>query len=165
MSMDLAFATGRGPAVVANLEGRGPLVRDEDVVAFAFRDEDEQRQYRSQPLAPGIRALDLAAVRRMGITAEVAEAMRHVARLDLDGFFLHVDADVLDDTIMPAVDYRLPGGLSAVELRHVLRAAASSGRLAGLEVTIYNPALDHDGSAGRLLADALVDGLGMSRRV
>jgi hypothetical protein len=29
-------------------------------------------------------------------------------------------------------------------------------------VTIYNPALDHDGSAGRLLANALVDTL--SRR-
>ena len=49
-SMDLAFATGRGPAMLANLEGRGPLVRDEDVVAFAFRDEDEQRHVR-QPAA------------------------------------------------------------------------------------------------------------------
>jgi arginase len=163
-SMDLAFATGRGPAVLADLEGRGPLVRDEDVVAFAFRDDEEQRQYGSQPLAPGIHALDLATVRRKGIAAAAADAMRHLARRDLDGFFLHVDADVLDDAIMPAVDYRLPGGLSAVELRHVLRAAAASGRLAGLEVAIYNPALDRDGSAGRLLADALVDGLTLSRR-
>ena len=30
-SMDLAFATGRGPALVADLEGRAPLVRDEAV--------------------------------------------------------------------------------------------------------------------------------------
>jgi len=163
-SMDLAFATGRGPAVLANLEGRGPLVRDENVVAFAFRDEGEQRHYGSQPLAPAIHALDVSAVRRMGIAAAAAKALRHLTRRDLDGFFLHVDADVLDDAIMPAVDYRLPGGLSAVELRHVLRAAAASGRLAGLEVTIYNPSLDHDGSAGRLLANALVDGLTLSRR-
>ena len=163
-SMDLAFATGRGPAVLANLEGRGPLVRDEDVVAFAFRDGDEQRHYGSQPLAPAIHALDLAAVRRMGIAAATAEALRHLARHDLDGFFVHVDADVLDDAIMPAVDYRLPGGLSAGELRHVLRAAAASGGFAGLEVTIYNPALDRDGSAGGLLVDALVDGLTLSRR-
>ena len=120
-SMDLAFATGRGPATLANLEGRGPLVRDEDVVAFAFRDEDEQARYGSQPLAAGIHALALPAVRRMGIAAAAAKALRHLTRRDLDGFFLHVDADVLDDAIMPAVDYRLPGGLSAVELRHVLR--------------------------------------------
>jgi arginase len=163
-SMELAFATGRGPAPLTNLEGRGPLVRNEDVVAFGFRDQDEQARYGSQPLPPGIRALDLAAVRRLGIATAAAAAVRHVARRDLDGFFLHLDADVLDDAIMPAVDYRLSGGLSAVELRHVLRAAAASGRLAGLEVTIYNPSLDHDGSAGRLLADALVDGLTLSRR-
>ncbi len=33
--------------------GCGPLVRDEDVVAFGFRDHDEQRAYGSQPLAAG----------------------------------------------------------------------------------------------------------------
>src|SRR5215212_10255621 len=31
-SMDLALATGRGPSVVTDLDGGGPLVRDEDVV-------------------------------------------------------------------------------------------------------------------------------------
>src|SRR5690606_19120616 len=40
-SMDLALATGRGPALLADLEGRGPLVRDEDVVALGRRDERE----------------------------------------------------------------------------------------------------------------------------
>jgi arginase len=158
-SMDLAFATGRGPTVLADLEGLGPLVRDEDVVAFGFRDQDEQREYGSQPLAPAILALDLPALRRLGIDAAVAQAMRRLARPDLDGVFVHVDADVLDDAIMPAVDYRLPGGLSAGELSHLLRAVVDSGRLAGLEVTIYNPALDRDGAAGAILADALVDGL------
>jgi len=64
---------------------------------------------------------------------------------------------------MPAVDYRLPGGLSVGELSHVLRAVADSGRLAGVEVTIYNPALDDDGAAGRHLTDALVAGLGPRR--
>ncbi len=49
-SMDLAFATGYGPALVTDLEERGPLVRPADTVAFGFRDADEQRQYR-QPAA------------------------------------------------------------------------------------------------------------------
>ena len=51
-SMDLAFATGRGPELLTNLEGLRPLVRDEDVVAFGFRDAQEQREYGSQPLPP-----------------------------------------------------------------------------------------------------------------
>jgi arginase len=47
-SMDLALATGRGPTVVTNLEGLRPLVRDEDVVAFAFRDGEQAAEYGSQ---------------------------------------------------------------------------------------------------------------------
>ena len=49
-SMDLAFATGHGPELLTNLEGLRPLVRDEDVVAFGFRDAEEQRRVR-QPAA------------------------------------------------------------------------------------------------------------------
>jgi arginase len=158
-SMDLAFATGRGPGALADLEGLRPLVRDEDVVAFGFRDHDEQRAYRSQPLAAGILAIDLPTIRHLGIQAAAAQAMAHLAGRNLDGIFVHVDADVLDDAIMPAVDYRQPGGLTSAELTHLLRAAEDSGRVAGLEVTIYNPALDAAGAAGRVLADAIVDGL------
>ena len=58
-SMDLAFATGHGPELLTNLEGLRPLVRDEDVVAFGFRDAQEQREYGSQPLPPAVLALDL----------------------------------------------------------------------------------------------------------
>ena len=38
-------------------------------------------------------------------------------------FWIPFDADVLDDAIMPAVDYRLPGGLTWVEIEEVLSAA------------------------------------------
>ena len=36
---------------------------------------------------------------------------RHLSRPELSGFWMHLDADVLDDDLMPAVDYRIPGGL------------------------------------------------------
>jgi arginase len=39
-SMELALATGRGPVVVTDLEGRRPLVRDEDVVVLGRRDAE-----------------------------------------------------------------------------------------------------------------------------
>ena len=56
-SMELAFVTGRGPKLLTDLEGREPLVRDEDVVALGVRDAAEQARYGSQPLAPGITAI------------------------------------------------------------------------------------------------------------
>jgi arginase len=40
---------------------------------------------------------------------------------ELDGFWIHLDADVLDDEVMPAVDYRLDGGLSFSDLSELLR--------------------------------------------
>jgi arginase len=162
-SMDLAFVTGHGPKLLTDLEGRGPLVRDEDVVVFGFRDADEQAEYGSQPLPPALRAFDLLAVRRMGIEAAAASAVAHLTRNGLEGFFIHVDADSLDDDIMPAVDYRIPDGLSREELTTTLRIALSSGKAAGLEITIYNPSLDQDGSAGRALTDLLVEALGGAR--
>ena len=36
-SMDLALATGRGPKVVADIDDRGPLVRDDDVALLGYR--------------------------------------------------------------------------------------------------------------------------------
>ena len=154
-SMDLAFVTGFGPSLLADIEGRGPLVRPEDVVAFAYRDHRDQQEYGSQLLPEALKALDLPAVRAIGIEAAAREAVDHLTRAELDGFFIHLDVDCLDDVIMPAVDFRVPGGLSWDELSMALRLALRSGKAIGLEITIYNPRLDENGSAGRGLVDVL----------
>jgi arginase len=160
-SMDLAFATGRGPDVLRNIESRGPLVTDEDVVAFGYRDKEEQVAYRSQPLPPQMVAIDLPRIRSRGVEAGARDAVAHLTR-DRGpdrGFWMHVDADVLDDAIMPAVDYRLPDGLSWDELTTAMRIAFESHRVVGLEVTIYNPQLDPDGSGARGLVNVIGDAL------
>lgn len=159
-SMDLAFVTGYGPSLLTDIEGRGPLVRPEDAVAFAYRDHEDQEEYGGQPLPEKLKVLDLPAVRAAGIAATAREAVDHLTRPELDGFFIHLDADCLDDAIMPAVDFRVPGGLSWDELRTALRIALASGKAVGLEITIYNPRLDEDGSAGRGLVDVLAAALG-----
>lgn len=161
-SMDLAFATGHGPALLTDLEGRAPLVREEDAVAFGFRDMEEQAEYGSQPLPDALKAFDLPTVRRMGVVAAATAAVEHLARPELDGFFIHVDADCLDDAVMPAVEYRIPDGLTPEELSSTLKIALASGKAVGIEVTVYNPRLDKNGDAGRVLARALVDSLGSS---
>jgi arginase len=159
-SMELGFVTGVGPAQLTDLEGRWPLVRFEDTVAMAFRDGDEQVKFGSQSLPPELRAYDLDSVRRLGARAAAEAALEHVTRPELDGFFVHIDADCLDDDIMPAVDYRTMGGLSWKEFGTILEVILASGKVVGLEVTIYNPDLDIDESAGQGLVDALVAALG-----
>ncbi|ULR42609.1 arginase family protein [Rhizobium sp. K102] len=158
-SMDLAFVTGYGPPLLTDIEGRGPLVRPQDAVAFAYRDHEDQAEYGSQPLPEGLKAIDLPALRKAGIEAAARQAVDHLTRAELDGFFIHLDADCLDDAIMPAVDFRVPGGLSWDELEVALRIALASGKAVGIEITIYNPRLDDDGSAGRGLANVLAAAL------
>lgn len=66
-SMDLALATGRGPRVVADLDGRGPMVRDEDVAVLGRRDAEEAHQAGSQRIEDtAIAVIDLATVRERG---------------------------------------------------------------------------------------------------
>jgi arginase len=159
-SMDLALATGRGPAVVANLDGRGPLVRDEDVVVFGRRDAEEAEAAGSQRIEDtSIAVIDLDRVRRQGVKNTAREAIEHLGRPELEGFWIHLDCDVLDDAVMPAVDYRLPGGLSWDELEMVVKMAIATGAAVGVEITIFNPALDHHGTIARSLVSCLVNAL------
>ena len=149
-SSELALATGRGPAALTTFEGRHPLIADDAVVALGLRDEDEARSYGSQPLPPGMRSYDLAAVRRLEARHAIDAALDHLRGRAVDGHWIHFDVDVLNDEIMPAVDYRLPDGLSWREAEIMLARAWSSGA-AGMDVTIFNPRLDRDGSvAGSL---------------
>ena len=159
-SMDLAIVSGRGPTVLTDLEGRRPLLRESDIVAFGYRDAEQQREYGSQDIRDtGIHVFPLDEVRGAGVR-QAAERALAVLRLDdLDGIWIHVDADVLDDAIMPAVDYRLPGGLTWVELSSTLRAVMGSGKVVGLNVGIFNPALDGDGAIARRLVSCLLEGL------
>jgi arginase len=158
-SMDLALATGRGPQVVTNIEGRRPLVRDDDVVLFAPRDAEQAKHYGSQPVPDTLCTFDLDEIRQLGVPLAARGAVAHLSRRDLDGFWIHWDVDALDDAIMPAVDYRMPGGLSWEELTATLRIAMSSRRAVGLELTIFNPRLDPDGAIARKLVGAVVAGL------
>lgn len=154
-SMDLAWATGHGPVAVTDLEGRRPLLRSADTVVFGFRDHEDQREYGGQPLPADMLVYDLPRLRGVGVETAARAAIEHLARPELDGFFIHFDVDVLDDAIMPAVDFRIPGGLSWEELVTTLRIALGSNSAVGIEVTIYNPSLDKDGTAGRGLVAAL----------
>ena len=160
-SMDLALATGRGPKVAADIDGRGPLVRDEDVALLGYRvfTDGTDRHLGTHVRDTAILVHDLDDIRRDGLTAALEASLARVARDDLSGFFVHLDADVLDDAVMPAVDYRAPGGLQFSEVARIISTALATGKAVGLDLAIFNPTLDPDGSLARELVEMLVAGL------
>jgi arginase len=156
-SMELAIATGRDPEVLSNIDGLRPLVREADVVAFGMRDTASAIEHGSPDVREtAIQLLELTEVRRLGLARATAVALDALTREGIDGFWIHLDADVLNDEVMPAVDYRMPDGLTPDELTTVLAAALASPRSVGLDVTIYNPRLDDEArTGGTILAKVL----------
>jgi arginase len=161
--MDLAIVSGRGPNVLTNINGLKPLVRDQDIIVFGYRDAEQAASYGSQDVHDTkMHVFDLPYVRKIGtIPAAASQAVEMLVNHELEGFWIHLDADVLDDSIMPAVDYRLGGGggLSFSELSELLKTLVTSDHAVGMDITIFNPKLDLDGSITRRFVSSLVQGL------
>src|SRR6266540_1085961 len=156
---DLAVVTGRGPEQLAALEDRRPLVRDADVVALGHHDPDPA-WYQDVTTTTVITVIGADQIRRDGAAAAAAAALAVLEGRGLDGFWIHVDVDVLDREVMPAVDSPEPDGLHYQELITLLRALTASGLAVGAEVAIFDPDLDPDGHLAQELVTAVVDGFG-----
>jgi arginase len=166
-SMCLALAVGRGETPLARLDGDTPLVRGEHVVVIGRRDAAEP-WYGHAALAasPILDITDAALTDRgvVGVADAALELLTSPASSDeTSGFWIHLDADVLNPTIMSAVDSPVPGGPTLEEVVQLLTPLVSHPRALGLELTIYDPALDPDlACAARLvsLLEALLRGTG-----
>lgn len=156
---ELALATGRGQSDLADLEGLKPYLRDEDVRLFGIRDYDEDRAELAELKIP---TATVGEIREWGAADLAGAVLQSLETPATDGFWVHLDADVLDPSVMPAVDSPDPGGLSPDELGPVLAVLVRSERCVGLNVTIYDPDLDPDGTAGKLLADLVVGAFAQS---
>ena len=154
--MDLALASGHGPDALVGIDGLKPYFAEEDTVVFAYRDAgtpDEVETERFERAA--FARYPIEAVRKQGIAVSVHEALRRLEKTELRGFWIHLDVDVLDPKLMPAVDSQDPGGLAFEELEEILSIALASPRVVGMELDIYDPDLDPEGSYAQLLVDLM----------
>ena len=149
---ELALATGRGQRDLTDLEGLRPYVRDEDVRVLGIRDYDDER---AELTELKIMNATVGEIRQWG-AGELAGAVLQTLEVPVtEGFWVHLDADVLDPSVMPAVDSPDPGGLLPDELAALLGPLLRSKRCVGFNLTIYDPDLDPDGTCAALLADLL----------
>jgi arginase len=138
---DLALVTGLGEAL-ADLGGERPLVRPEDVVAIGIRRDDPY----------------VGEMRRAGIM--VADTAAWPDRR----FWVHFDVDVLDESVMPAVDSPTPGGLDWGEAERLLHELVWADGAVGLQLTIFDPDLDATGALADRLTDLLVNAVAGDRQ-
>jgi agmatinase len=63
-----------------------------------------------------------------------------------------LDLDVLDSSVMPAVAYPSPGGLSFVQVTDIIAGVAAKARIAGFAMVEFVPARDLNGTAATTAA-------------
>lgn len=100
---------------------------------------------------------EIGTMRQFGVThiyPQDVMAWLH-RQLPTDNLFVHLDVDVLSESDMPAVDLPLWPGMSLAELEEALALIARTGRLRGVELTAYNPALDKTGQGRETVRRAL----------
>jgi arginase len=154
--MDLAVVTGRGPGIVTNINNLQPYVKDENVIHLGQRDQEETKAYHSRDIREtAIRCISLAEIERDGPLLISSRLVNHIKQLDVEGCWIHFDTDVLSDKINPAVDYRLPGGLEFAQAEQLLQYLLRTGRISGVSISIFNPALDENGSVSQNIANSL----------
>ena len=158
-SMCLALAVGRGETPLARLTGDVPLVHGKDVVLIGRRDAAEPWYGHAALAASPILDIPGAALRDRGVADVAAAALKRLtspgSSEKLRGFWIHLDADVINPTVMAALDSPEPGGPTIKELVDLLTPLVRHPRALGLDLTIYDPGLDPDRSCATRLVSLL----------
>lgn len=156
--MDLALATGHGEALATDWPGvPTPLVTDDAVVQLGEREGRDAGFAWPDVNETSITRLDVFAARELAPDDLLARVR---APLDCKGwpFWVHLDVDVLDQEVMPAVDSPGSPGIDPDVLARMLRDLVASDLCCGITVTVFDPDLDPTGD----LADLVVRLLGGS---
>jgi arginase len=77
----------------------------------------------------------------------------------LDKVWLHVDLDVLDEDVMPAVDSPGSPGFDYAQLSALVGTLCASGRVAGADFAIYDPERDPRVRYAAPLVRCIADGV------
>lgn len=144
--MDLAMATGRGEALATRWPGvPGPLVADRHVIQLGERENRDPDFAWPDVNDTDIKRIDVFEAIEIGPAAVLDRIRRVLAAGPDQGFWIHFDVDVLDQTIMPAVDSPGSPGLAPDDLVRIIGGLVSDDRCRGMSVTVFDPDLDPHG--------------------
>lgn len=158
--MDLAVVTGRGEELMTRWpEGEGPLVRDADVVQIGEREaSDPAYPWEAELKTTAITRVFAQDVKAQGVTAAVDRAVARLRERKIERAWIHLDLDVLDMAVMPAVDSPGRPGLDFEELTALLSGLYRTKLVAGCDVAIYDPEFDPKRRYARPIVDCLARG-------
>ncbi len=147
--MPLALACGRGPRLSPDIEAARPLLNEKQVVHVGSRSLDPGED---ESLLSNVKVFSAKDVRKNGARNIAHQVADYLAR-SCDWIVLHLDADVLDPSVMPAADFPEPGGLMPNDVLEIAHSIRATGKLKVVDLTAYNPRRDPTGLGRRLILD------------
>ena len=141
--MAASIVTGNGHEKLTNILNLSPYIKEENLWCVGNREYDDE--YENEIRNSTATYLSLEMLRKQGIENGVKSFLSQIETKNLDGFWLHIDVDVLNDAVMPCVDSRTPDGLTYCEFNELTSYLFQSEKLSGLEITILDPDLDTSG--------------------
>lgn len=141
--MAASIVTGNGHQKLTNILNLSPYIKEENLWCVGNREYDDE--YENEIRKSSATYISLQELRKQGIASCIKTFLSEVENKNLDGFWLHIDVDVLNDDIMPCVDSRTPDGLTYEEFNELTSYLFESQKLSGLEITILDPDLDETG--------------------
>ncbi|WP_426142622.1 arginase family protein [Pseudomonas sp. DWP3-1-2] len=91
----------------------------------------------------------------IGPTAVLARIRETLDRKPYQGFWIHLDVDVLDQSVMPAVDSPGSPGIPTPDLLSIISPLIANPRCRGMTVTVFDPDLDPDGRFAAVIVGML----------
>ncbi|WP_242201551.1 arginase family protein [Sphingomonas hankookensis] len=156
--MDLALVTGRGePLGTQWLDIGGPLVADADVIQLGERESRDPDFAWPDVQHTAIDTIDVFEATAIGVEGVAARIATMLAAKPDQGFWIHLDVDVLDDAIMPAVDCPGSPGIPPKDLVAILHPLVADERCRGMTVTVFDPDLDPDGKYAATIVSLMAD--------
>lgn len=141
--MAASIVTGKGHQKLTNILNLSPYIKEENLWCVGNREYDDG--YENEIRKSSATYISLQELRKQDIASCIKTFLSEVENKNLDGFWLHIDVDVLNDDIMPCVDSRTPDGLTYEEFNELTSYLFESQKLSGLEITILDPDLDETG--------------------
>lgn len=149
---DLALAIGLGESLLTDWGQGPPLVRETNVIQIGEREARDPGWGWGDIADTAITRIEIFELLERGIDWALRRARAVTGTLR---FWLHVDLDVIDATLLPAVDSPGSPGLDFDQLATLLRPLAADAACLGCDLTIFDPELDPAGTCARRIVDML----------
>ena len=151
---DLRDGVSNGSPVQRLIEAglRGP-----NVVQIGIADFANSREYTMRARDHGITVISRARLREIGPAAAIAQAAKQLGKRTI---YVDVDMDVCDRSVVPGCPAAAPGGISADELRQLVRAVATLPGVRAIDFTEVDATADsEDQRTIRLTALAVLEAM------